>query len=174
MKPAVALLSLLLAACGSTPATPTTTAANEPVADEPDPAETNVETNVETEPGPTETVEAEAAPSDVTGLSGDWHEDQSQRAGDLLVFVPTVQDLGPSRYRQSWRFEPDGTAHISVLAPSDAHFEVEGTWRREGVQFTLHYSALSEVRVERYEILGRSDTELRVRRIRTPGPGRAH
>lgn len=69
-----------------------------------------------------------ACPAVPDGFVGAWQEDQSRRTDGARVFVSADQDLGPSRFRQTYAFRADGTADIGVLAPNDAHYSATGTW----------------------------------------------
>lgn len=153
MRTPTLLLLLALAACGSAPPSESTTASETPA--EP-----------ETEPAELDEAPAEEPPSEGPLLRA-WHEDQSRRSGSLRVFVPVEQDLGPSRFRQMWRFDADGQGRVNVLSPNDAHFEVPATWERSGDELTLRWSGGSQVAFERFRIV-RLDDELHVE------PCRAH
>lgn len=69
-----------------------------------------------------------ACPAVPEGLVGAWQEDQSRRTETSRVFVGADQELGSSRFRQTYAFRADGTADIGVLAPNDAHYSASGTW----------------------------------------------
>lgn len=70
----------------------------------------------------------DVCPAVPEGLVGAWQEDQSRSRQNARVFVSADEDLGPSRFRQTYTFRADGTADVGVLAPNDAHYSAAGTW----------------------------------------------
>lgn len=59
-------------------------------------------------------------------LTQAWAHDEGDR------WVPDAIDLPPRHFREKITFDKGGVVHVLVLAPSDAHYRVTGTWAWEG------------------------------------------
>ena len=58
-----------------------------------------------------------------------WTHSTEEDSDDLQIFRPCASmEFPASRYRLSMTLRPNGTAEYLMLAPDDAHFNVEGSW----------------------------------------------
>ncbi len=103
-------------------------------------------------------------------ILGRWQHDASASQGSDLTFVPADRELGPARFRRTLAFydaTEDGppTVTTNVLAPNDAHYEVQGTWSVSGQTLTLTYRLrdASEDTVEVFEVVEANGSTVRLR-----------
>lgn len=75
-------------------------------------------------------------------LEGSWHMDQeaSGAVEGVDVYVPSSVDLGPARFRAAMSFGPGSQCTLRRLAPTDAHYFIEGTFTREGGRVAMTLS----------------------------------
>ncbi|MCA9607061.1 MAG: lipocalin family protein [Myxococcales bacterium] len=100
---------------------------------------------------------------------GRWQHDASASQGSELTFVPADRELGPARFRRTLVLrdateEGPATVTTNVLAPNDAHYEVEGTWSVSGQTLTLTYRLrdATEDTVEVFEVVEANGSTLRL------------
>lgn len=102
----------------------------------------------------------------VDPLVGHWivSDEPTGESGEWIYRPYGAQDLPLSRFRSEFIFNEDGTCRFLVLAPNDAHYWADGTWRRDDAdRSVVHVS--SSVRNFSFRILELDSTVLRIREL---------
>jgi hypothetical protein len=93
-----------------------------------------------------------------SALPGEWVHSHEEDSGGRMVFRPATHDFPPSRGRQRFTLNPDGTLILTRPGPTDRRESTGGSWALEdGGVLVLHTAGGETIR---YSILSADSDSL--------------
>ena len=101
--------------------------------------------------------EEEALPIEPSSLYSEWthaYEEQAEANSSQMIFrISGDQTFAPSRFRQSYVFNTDGSCSYLFLDPADAHHFRPGTFEYNSQDKTLSIFDQDGAPYDRFEVL---------------------
>lgn len=99
-------------------------------------------------------------------LKNHWVRSDEEEIDSVRLFRPNdYKEFPVSRFRQIYNFKDSGKCAYLVLAPNDAHYFDEGTWKYDANNQTLEIIDSNNSIVNRYKIVSLTKYSLKMVRI---------